>query len=107
MFLEILAAFQNFSFLQVSDVWDCWYIRGEVKVTCLGQRFPNCGLQTLHACVKHVMRSAKKEKKKVQVLVFFQKYFEASSWVCWCIWFKICCMVRLCCRFICEMWSKV
>jgi hypothetical protein len=58
MFLELLAAFQNFSFPQVSDLWDCWYIHGEVKDMCLGQWFANCGLQTAHARMKYVMRSA-------------------------------------------------
>ena len=72
MFLELLAAFQNFSFLQVSDVWDCWYIHGEQKDVCLGQRFPNCGLQTLRACMKHMMRSAKKEKKVCKWWSFFR-----------------------------------
>jgi hypothetical protein len=67
MLLALLAAFQYFNFLQVSDLWDCWYINGEVKDMCLGQRFPNCGLQTPHAHLKYMMRSAKQGGKKKKV----------------------------------------
>lgn len=34
---------------------------GEVKDTCVGQWFPNCGVQTPHARMKYMM-SAKKGK---------------------------------------------
>ena len=47
MFLELLAAFWNFRLLQVSELWDWWYIHREVTDMCLEQQqFPNCGLQT-------------------------------------------------------------
>jgi hypothetical protein len=50
---------------------------------CLGQWFPNCGLQTPCAYAEYMMRSAREGEKSVQVLVFrFQKYFDSRSCVC-------------------------